>query len=307
MDSKRTSRSTRIPSSSTRSSSPRRTPPTATPCRASSTLPTENPPEIVGDAAYGGGATRAELREAGLTVVARVPPMRNATGGFPKDRFRIDLASSSVTCPTDNTVPIRHKRHGGVANFAPHCGTCPLASSCTTSRSGRTITIHRYEAILQQARAEQAEPSWGERYRADRPMVERTIAHLVFRAWGGRRARTRGLRRVATDLDTRATAIDLARLAVLGLFRARGLERRWELNTRGFGPVAPREARHHRYRAVRAVFPDETSYRSPKCPICPPRRRERPLLQRRPSEDYPWNFESEGPTLWSAKSTGCSW
>ena len=181
-------------------------------------LPSENPPEIVGDAAYGDGATRAELKQAGLTVVARVPPVRNATGGFPKDRFRIELDSSTVTCPADQTVPIRHNRHGGgVANFAPHCGTCPLASSCTTSRSGRTITIHRHEALLQQARAEQTDPAWGERYRADRPMVERKIAHLVFRAWGGRRARTRGLRRVATDLDTRATAINLARLAVLGL------------------------------------------------------------------------------------------
>ncbi|MGA7835751.1 MAG: IS5/IS1182 family transposase, partial [Acidimicrobiales bacterium] len=63
---------------------------------------------------------------------------------------------------------------------------------------------------------------WWVRYRADRPMVERKIAHFVVRAWGGRRARTRGLARVATDLDTRAGAINLARLAVLGLAFERG-------------------------------------------------------------------------------------
>jgi len=39
----------------------------------------------------------------------------------------------------------------------------------------------------------------------------------VRRPWGGRKARTRGLKRVATDIDTRAGAINLARLAVLGL------------------------------------------------------------------------------------------
>jgi Transposase DDE domain/Transposase domain (DUF772) len=181
-------------------------------------LPEEDPPEIVGDAAYGDGATRAELTEAGLTVVARVPPSRNATGGFAKDRFRIDLEANRVTCPAEQTVGVRlHPSGGGVASFAPHCGACPLSSRCTTSRAGRTITIHQNEALLQKARTEQADPTWKARYRRDRPMVERKIAHFVFRAWGGRRARTRGLKRVATDIDTRATAINLARLAALGL------------------------------------------------------------------------------------------
>jgi hypothetical protein len=71
--------------------------------------------------------------------------------------------------------------------------------------------------LLQRARAEQADPAWVARYRADRPIVERKIAHLVRRAWGGRKARTRGRARVATDVDTRAGAINLARLAVVGL------------------------------------------------------------------------------------------
>ena len=178
----------------------------------------ENKPEIIGDAAYGDGATRAELKEAGLSVIARVPPVRNMTGGFTKDRFVVDLESSSVTCPAQHTVPIRFSSHGGgVAHFAEHCASCPLLSRCTRSRHGRSVTVHPQEALLQRARLEQGDPDWHARYRADRPMVERKIAHLVFRAWGGRRARTRGRARVATDLDTRAGALNLARLAVLGL------------------------------------------------------------------------------------------
>lgn len=178
----------------------------------------DDPPEIVGDAAYGDGTTRAELEQQGLSVMARVPPLRNATGGFTKERFLVDLEHKTATCPAQHTVAIRfHRGGGGVASFAPHCSSCPLASACTHSRTGRTITIHPHEALLQRARVEQTDPEWQARYRADRPMVERKIAHFVFRAWGGRRARTRGLRRVGTDVDTRATALNLARLAVLGL------------------------------------------------------------------------------------------
>jgi len=195
----------------------------AVPALVAPLLEREDKPEIVGDAAYGDGATRAALEEVGITVVARVPPVRNTTGGFTKDRFVVDLDASTVTCPAEQTVAIRFDRHGaGVARFATHCATCPLANQCTTSRHGRSITVHPQEALLQRARAEQRDPAWWVRYRADRPMVERKIAHFVVRAWGERRARTRGLARVATDLDTRAGAINLARLAVLGLAFERG-------------------------------------------------------------------------------------
>ena len=181
-------------------------------------LPEDDPPEIVGDAAYGDGTTRAELAGDGLVVVAKVPPFRNATGGFTKDRFSVDLERETVTCPATHTVSIRFGRGGGgTAHFAPHCASCPLASACTSARSGRSITIHPHEALLQQACTEQADPGWQARYRADRPMVERKIAHFAFRAWGGRRARTRGRRRVSTDVDTRAGSLNLARLAMLGL------------------------------------------------------------------------------------------
>ena len=120
------------------------------------------------------------------------------------------------------------RRGGGKASFAAHCGTCPLRQGCTAAKRGRSITIHRHEAILQAARAEQTTPEWVEAYRADRPIVERKIAHLARRLWGGRKARCRGLARVATDVDTRAAAVNLARLAVLGVdFRAG----RWAIAT----------------------------------------------------------------------------
>jgi len=180
--------------------------------------PDEGKPMILGDSAYADGATREALDERGFTLMAKCPPIRNATGGFTKDRFVIDLEARTVTCPAGQTVTITPRGdRSGVARFAPHCRTCPLRVACTTSRAGRSVAINEHEAILQHARAEQGDSEWIATYRANRPLVERKIAHLVRRSWGGRRGRTRGLKRIATDLDTRAGAINWARLATLGL------------------------------------------------------------------------------------------
>jgi hypothetical protein len=185
--------------------------------------PDADKPIVLGDSAYADGKTRSELGEAGFTLMAKCPPMRNATGGFTKERFVVDLDANTVTCPAEQTATISRRGDGtGLARFAPHCKTCPLRAACTTARAGRSITINEHEAILQRARGEQADPEWIATYRANRPLVERKIAHLVRSGWGGRQGRTRGLKRIATDLDTRAGAINWARLATLGLTRGAG-------------------------------------------------------------------------------------
>ena len=53
-----------------------------------------------------------------------------------------------VTAQIHQRVPFRFKEDGaGTAHFAPYCSTCPLVSSCTTSRNGRTITINKHEGL----------------------------------------------------------------------------------------------------------------------------------------------------------------
>ena len=151
----------------------------------------EDKPEVVGDSAYGDAATRAGLEAQGFTVTAKCPPARNAAGRFPKDRFTVELDRATVTCPAGHTAVIVPARGGGGrASFRPWCAACPLRSSCTASRRGRTIAIHPQEAVLQRARAAQRDPGWQDRYRTDRPTVERKISHFTRRAWGGRNART---------------------------------------------------------------------------------------------------------------------
>ena len=176
-------------------------------------------PTLVGDSAYADAATRKTLAERGVDTMAKVPPARNSRGGFTKDDFRIDTDLAAVTCPAGHTAPIRPSvRGGGRAAFgAARCRDCPLRDRCTSAVRGRVVTIHPDEALLQRAKAEQAAPAWQSAYRAARPTAERKIAHFTRRLWGGRAARTRGLHRIATDVDTRAGVLNLARLATLGL------------------------------------------------------------------------------------------
>ena len=175
-------------------------------------------PAVYGDAAYGSGELIGRLDDAGIYNGIKCQPPAAVKGCFPKDRFTIDLDGKTVTCPAGVTVPIRAAtgRHAGAARFGAACRACPLAARCTTAKEGRTITIGPHEARLAAARQAQADPAWRADYRATRPKVERKIGHLMRRRHGGRRARVRGLVKVAADFALLAAAVNLARLGVLG-------------------------------------------------------------------------------------------
>jgi hypothetical protein len=180
-------------------------------------------PAVYGDAAYGAGPLLARLETAGAQIFTKVQPPTAPGGRFAKDRFTIDLAAGTVTCPNVVTAPIRPATAGGgTAVFGAACAGCPLAVQCTGSAAGRTVTISVYEAQLARARTAQSDPAWVADYRATRPKVERKIAHLMRRRHGGRRARMRGTTKVAADFALLAAAVNLARLGPLGLCRATG-------------------------------------------------------------------------------------
>jgi hypothetical protein len=175
------------------------------------------PVEVYGDSAYGAGAVLSELDRAGVVAMVKVQAASAPQGRFTKDRFVIDIAVRTVTCPNGVTVPYRVKANGeGVAHFRTACSACPLRSQCTDSRKGRVVNVGPHEAHLAAERRRQRDPGWKKRYRATRPKVERKIAHLMWRRHGGRRARVRGRCRVAQDFLWLGAAVNLARLAVLG-------------------------------------------------------------------------------------------
>jgi IS5 family transposase len=169
--------------------------------------------EVLGDAAYGGGATRAALTAAGHAQTIKPIPLRAAVpGGFTRDDFAVDLQAKTVTCPAGQTVAITR---AGKAIFDWRCGPCPLRERCTTAKQGRTLNLHAHEAELARARRRATDPAFQASYRRWRPMVERSIAWLV--AKGHRRVRYRGLGRNQLGLSLRVAAINLRRLIAMGL------------------------------------------------------------------------------------------
>jgi hypothetical protein len=176
----------------------------------------EQPLTVYGDSAYGAGEVLAALDRPGVVSRLKVQPATGVSGHFTKDDFAVDLAARTVTCPAGRTAPFRgHVRT--YADFGRVCAPCPLASRCTTSPDGRKIAVGPHEARLAAGRAAARDPAWRTDYGATRPKVERKLAHLMRRRHGGRRARVRGSLKVGADFSLLAAAVNLARLARLGI------------------------------------------------------------------------------------------
>ena len=143
---------------------------------------------ILGDTAYGTGDLREHLQAGGHAAVIKPPPLRQVIpGGFTIDDFTVDDQAGTVTCPAGHTITPGRPRASGSrqAQFKALCRGCPLRERCTTSRTGRVLTVHPQHALLAAARRAAADPAWKDEYRRWRPPVERATAWLV--AHGSRR------------------------------------------------------------------------------------------------------------------------
>lgn len=168
--------------------------------------------EVTGDTAYGSGETRAEMAERGIKLIAPVPPERARGEFFPKSAFQIDLQAGTCRCPAGHVVRMtgrRKKGQKGSFHFGELCQQCPLRPRCTDSKNGRRVTVHRYEELLLQARAEQRTDAFRQAYRK-RPIVERKIAELVYH--GMRQARYIGKVKVLLQVAWTAAVVNLKRL-----------------------------------------------------------------------------------------------
>jgi hypothetical protein len=178
-------------------------------------------PAVYGDAAYGSGDNLEQLEGLGADSKVKPQPATAPADRFSKEDFDIDLAAATVTCPAGATAPINfHSDGSGTATFGAQCHDCPLRAQCTTAATGRTVKISRHEQRLAAQRARQRDPAWQADYQANRPKVERKLAHLVRRWHGGRRARMRGRQRIAQDWQLLADGHNVARMAVLGVHKS---------------------------------------------------------------------------------------
>ena len=175
------------------------------------------PLAVYGDSAYGAGSVLDTLEQADVEIMCKVQAPNAPGGRYAKDAFQIDLTAGTVICPAGQTAGLRAIKNGHIVHFGHACQACPLADRCTTSPDGRSIHVGLYEQQLTRARARQTDPAWKADYTATRPKVERKISHLMRRRHGGRRARVRGHTKVDADFSLLAAAVNLARLATLGV------------------------------------------------------------------------------------------
>jgi DDE family transposase/transposase-like protein DUF772 len=175
--------------------------------------------EIYGDSAYGTGEARAAYRDDGHDVVIKPKPLPSAVpGGFTLDDFTVDEPNGAVTCPNGNTRPISAAR---TVTFGRLCNGCPLRQRCTTSKSGRSMSIHPHEGLLRAARAQAKTPQFKQDY-PTRSNVERTVAQVATQ--NGRRVKLRHIGTAANNawLHTRCAALNLRTLLRHGLTRVNG-------------------------------------------------------------------------------------
>ncbi len=174
-----------------------------------------------GDSAYGTGDLRDAIGKAGHRAVIKPKPLQPAVpGGFTLDDFIVDEQAGAVTCPAGITRPLTPARN---VIFGAACGSCPLRARCTTSKTGRTLSLHPHDGLLRAARADWAAGGGLRKdYMAHRPNVERAIAHVA--TWRGRRLklRYRGVAKNNAWFKRRTAAINLRNLVGRGLARREG-------------------------------------------------------------------------------------
>lgn len=112
-------------------------------------------------------------------MLAKVPQEASRNGLFPKSAFAIDVDHDRVTCPAgQTTTTFQTTPEGGKTfGFGSACADCPLRRQCTTSKTGRSVSVHPQEARLQAARAYQKTPEGKARLR-QRVVVEHRLARL---------------------------------------------------------------------------------------------------------------------------------
>ena len=168
--------------------------------------------EVLGDSAYASGTMLAVLYAMGWLPVLKPWPLKPAVeDGFTIDDFVYDPVADTLTCPGGLT---RSRAPKGTVTFGAGCRGCPLREQCTTSATGRTVSLGEHHGLQREHRKRAADEGFQAVYRQHRPMVERSIAWLTR---GNRRVPYRGIEKNNNWLHHRVAALNLRRLLAMGL------------------------------------------------------------------------------------------
>ena len=96
---------------------------------------------VLADSAYASGEALDAFAAAGYdTAIKPINPKPRITGGFTRDDFTIDTDAQTVTCPAGHTKAVT----SAAARFGALCRGCPLRARCTTSATGRSVTVDQH-------------------------------------------------------------------------------------------------------------------------------------------------------------------
>jgi transposase len=163
---------------------------------------------VIGDTAYGSMETRQALRDDGVEVVAKMPPVINPKQRFTIADFRIDEARGVARCPNGKRSVRRH-RQPGIWQYVfadTDCATCPLREQCTSAKRSRSITVADDFRERERLRRFQGTREFRRVYRR-RVVIEHRIARLV--QLGIRKARYFGKAKVAFQVAIAAAMANL--------------------------------------------------------------------------------------------------
>ena len=142
-----------------------------------------------------------------LTIICKAWPVRKGER-FDKRAFILDWKAHLIRCPNGVTLPFAE---GKVVRFPEDkCQQCPLLVECTTSKKGRSVSIHPDESLLQELRQRQT-TQLGRAKLRERVSVEHSLAHIG--QWQGDMARYIGVRKNLFDLRRMAVVHNLHVLA----------------------------------------------------------------------------------------------
>jgi len=181
------------------------------------------PREHYVDQGYTSGPNLAKSAERGVELVGPVAvDQSNKAEGYRQADFDLDFEAQEATCPEGQKstswleykvpeAPADSHRREIKIKFGDACDGCPARDLCTSSKTGRTLTVSAFHAELSARRAEQQTDEFKERLKK-RSAVEGTISEFT-RCHGARRARYRGKGKVRLQHLFTGAAVNIKRLA----------------------------------------------------------------------------------------------
>jgi DDE family transposase len=154
-------------------------------------------------------STLVQQRPATRAIFGQAWPVQQGPY-LPKTAFALDWERHERHCPGGVTMPLEPGGRGTLP--AATCAGCALRPRCTTSASGRSVSMHPDEALWQALRERQQTPQ-GRAQLRERVAVEHALAPIGHGQ--GRRARYWGVRKNVFDLRRCAVMHNLHVLASL--------------------------------------------------------------------------------------------